>query len=96
MTTDFVLDALEQALYARQPGNDGSLIHHSDRGSQSLSIRDSERLADAGIDPSVGSRGGSTDAHGHQAHTALDKTAICHVWTARSQCRFSLLPPIFS
>lgn len=34
MTTDFVLDALEQALYARQPGNDGSLTHHSDRGSQ--------------------------------------------------------------
>lgn len=34
MTTDFVLDALEQALYARQPGGDGTLIHHSDRGSQ--------------------------------------------------------------
>jgi transposase InsO family protein len=34
MTTDFVLDALEQALYARQPGEDGTLIHHSDRGSQ--------------------------------------------------------------
>ena len=34
MTTDFVLDALEQALYARQPGDDGTLTHHSDRGSQ--------------------------------------------------------------
>ncbi|KDR37522.1 transposase, partial [Caballeronia glathei] len=34
MTTDFVLDALEQALYARRPDNDGTLIHHSDRGSQ--------------------------------------------------------------
>ena len=34
MTTDFVLDALEQALYARRPGDDGTLIHHSDRGSQ--------------------------------------------------------------
>ena len=43
MTTDFVLDALEQALYARQPGNDGSLTHHSDRGSQYVSIRYSER-----------------------------------------------------
>ena len=39
MTTDFVLDALEQALYARQPECDGSLVHHSDRGSQYVSIR---------------------------------------------------------
>ena len=46
MRTDFVLDALEQALYARQPEQDGSLIHHSDRGSQYVSIRYSERLAD--------------------------------------------------
>lgn len=54
MTTDFVLDALEQALYARQPDTDGTLIHHSDRGSQYLSIRYSERLAEANIEPSVG------------------------------------------
>ena len=59
MTTDFVLNALEQALYARQPGNDGNLIHHSDMGSQYLSIRYSERLAEAKIEPSVGSRGDS-------------------------------------
>jgi transposase InsO family protein len=38
MTTDFVLDALEQALYARQPDNDGTLIHHSDRGSMSAAV----------------------------------------------------------
>ncbi|MFM0573162.1 IS3 family transposase, partial [Paraburkholderia caledonica] len=49
MTTDFVLDALEQALYARRPGDDGTLIYHSDRGSQYVSIRYSERLAEAGI-----------------------------------------------
>ena len=55
MTTDFVLDALEQALYARQPGDDGALIHHSDTGSQYLSIRDRERLAEAKIEPSVAS-----------------------------------------
>ncbi len=61
MTTDFVLDALEQALYARQPGEDGTLIHHSDRGSQYVGIRYSERLAEAGIEPSVGSRGDSYD-----------------------------------
>jgi transposase InsO family protein len=49
MKTDFVLDALEQALYARQPGHTDSLIHHSDRGSQYVSIRYTERLAEAGI-----------------------------------------------
>ena len=61
MRTDFVLDALEQALYARQPERDSSLIHHSDRGSQYVSIRYSERLAEAGVEPSVGSRGDSYD-----------------------------------
>jgi len=61
MTTDFVLDALEQALYARQPDNDGTLIHHSDRGAQYVSIRYSERLAEAGVEPSVGSKGDSYD-----------------------------------
>ena len=59
MTTDFVLDALEQALYARNPEDDPSLIHHSDRGSQYVSIRYSERLKEAGIEPSVGSTGDS-------------------------------------
>ena len=61
MTTDFVLDALEQALYARQPERDRSLVHHSDRGSQYVSIRYSERLAEAGVEPSVGSKGDSYD-----------------------------------
>ena len=61
MTTDFVLDALEQALYARQPADSDTLIHHSDRGSQYLSIRYTERLAEAGIEPSVGSKGDSYD-----------------------------------
>ena len=61
MRTDFVLDALEQALFDRQPQRNASLIHHSDRGSQYVSIRYSERLAEAGIEPSVGSRGDSYD-----------------------------------
>ncbi|MEC5211756.1 transposase InsO family protein [Polaromonas sp. CG_9.5] len=61
MRTDFVLNALEQALYARQPERDGALIHHSDRGSQYVGIRYSERLAEAGIEPSVGSKGDSYD-----------------------------------
>jgi transposase InsO family protein len=60
MHTDFVLDALEQALYARQPDRE-RLVHHSDRGSQYVSIRYTERLAEAGIEPSVGSRGDSYD-----------------------------------
>ena len=58
--TDFVLDALEQALYARRPVQDG-LVHHSDRGVQYVSIRYTERLAEAGIEPSVGSVGDSYD-----------------------------------
>ena len=60
MQTDFVLDALEQALYARRPERDGALVHHSDRGKY-VSIRYSERLAEAGIEQSVGSTGDSYD-----------------------------------
>ena len=56
---DFVLDALEQALYDRRPVQQDGLIHHSDRGVQYVSIRYTERLAEAGIEPSVGSVGDS-------------------------------------
>lgn len=59
MHTDFVLDALELVLYARQPERDSRLIYHSDRGSQYVSICYSERLAEAGSEPSVGSKGDS-------------------------------------
>ena len=55
LRTDLALDALEQALYAREDRSD--LIHHSDRGCQYLSIRYTERLAQAGLDASVGSLG---------------------------------------
>ena len=82
MTTDFVLDALEQALYARQPENDGTLIHHSDRGSQYLSIRYSERLSEAGIEPSVGSRGDSYDNALAETINGLYKAEIIHRKTA--------------
>ncbi len=57
----FVLDALEQALHDRRPVHRGGLIHHSDRGSQYVSIKYTERLAQAGIEPSVGSVGDSYD-----------------------------------
>jgi putative transposase len=78
MTTDFVLDALEQALYARQPERDQALIHHSDRGSQYVSIRYSERLLDAGIEPSVGSTGDSYDNALAETINGLYKAEVIH------------------
>jgi putative transposase len=65
LATDFVLDALEQAIYDRH-GNLEDLVHHSDRGTQYLSMRYTERLADADIAPSVGSRGDSYDCEHHR------------------------------
>ena len=56
----FVLDALEQALHDRRPVHRGGLVHHSDRGSQYVSIKYTERLAEAGVEPSVGSVGDPT------------------------------------
>ncbi len=78
MRTDFVLDALEQALYARQPERDGSLVCHSDRGSQYVSIRYSERLAEAGIEPSVGSKGDSYDNALAETINGLYKAELIH------------------
>jgi putative transposase len=78
MRTDFVLDALEQALYARQPERDEALIHHSDRGSQYVSIRYTERLAEAGIEPSVGSRGDSYDNALAETINGLYKAELIH------------------
>ena len=78
MRADFVLDALEQALYARQPERDASLIHHSDRGSQYVSIRYTERLAEAGIEPSVGSKGDSYDNALAETINGLYKAELIH------------------
>jgi putative transposase len=61
LRSDLALDALEQALYDRQLNGTERLIHHSDRGVQYLSIRYTERLAQAGIEPSVGTTGDSYD-----------------------------------
>ncbi|MBB5511306.1 transposase InsO family protein [Paraburkholderia sp. JPY681] len=94
MTTDFVLDALEQALYARQPGDDGTLIHHSDRGAQYVSIRYSERLAEAGIEPSVGSRGDSYDNALAETINGLYKTELIHrraPWKTRESVELATL-----
>jgi putative transposase len=78
MQTDFVLDALEQALYDRKPQGDGGLIHHSDRGVQYVSIRYTERLAEAGIEPSVGSRGDSYDNALAETINGLYKAELVH------------------
>jgi len=78
MRTDFVLDALEQALFDRQPERDESLVHHSDRGSQYVSIRYTERLAEAGIEPSVGSRGDSYDNALAETINGLYKAELIH------------------
>jgi len=74
LRTDLVLDALEQALYAR-PDID-RLVHHSDRGSQYLSICYTERLAEAGIEPSVGSVGDSYDNALAESVIGLYKTEV--------------------
>jgi len=77
MRTEFVLDALEQALHARRP-EPHRLIHHSDRGSQYLSIRYSERLGEAGIEPSVGNVGDSYDNAMAETINGLYKTELIH------------------
>tara|TARA_R110002111_G_scaffold122277_1_gene186043 strand:- start:1409 stop:2044 length:636 start_codon:yes stop_codon:yes gene_type:complete len=76
--TDFVLDALEQALHDRRPVHKGGLIHHSDRGGQYLSIRYTERLALAGIEPSVGSVGDSYDNALAETINGLYKAEVIH------------------
>jgi putative transposase len=72
----FVLDALEQAIHARRPDQGDGLIHHSDRGSQYLSIRYTERLGEAGIAPSVGSVGDSYDNALAETVIGLFKTEV--------------------
>jgi len=78
MHIEFVLDALEQALYERRPSQNDGLVHHSDRGSQYLSIRYSERLAEAGIEPSVGSKGDSYDNALAETINGLYKAEVIH------------------
>jgi putative transposase len=74
----FVLDALEQALHERRPVRRGGLVHHSDRGSQYVSIRYTERLAEAGVEPSVGSVGDSYDNALAETINGLYKAEVIH------------------
>ncbi|SDC37350.1 Integrase core domain-containing protein [Massilia sp. PDC64] len=93
MRTDFVLDALEQALYARQPERN-ALVHHSDRGSQYVSIKYSERLAEAGIEPSVGRKGDSYDNALAETINGLYKAELIHrraPWKTREAVELATL-----
>ncbi|PPT92179.1 IS3 family transposase [Xanthomonas arboricola] len=93
MTTELVLDALEQALQARQRREDQTLIHHSDRGVQYVSIRYSERLAEARIEPSVGSVGDSYDNALAETINGLYKAEVIHrrSWRNREQVELATL-----
>lgn len=74
----FVLDALEQALHERRPVRGAGLIHHSDRGGQYVAIRYTERLTEAGIEPSVGSVGDSYDNALAETINGLFKAEVIH------------------
>jgi putative transposase len=102
MHTDFVLDALEQALcerkherkHERQSDREGALIHHSDRGSQYVSIRYSERLTEAGIEPSVGSKGDSYDNALAETINGLCEAELIHrrgPWKTREAVELATL-----
>jgi transposase InsO family protein len=90
---DFVLDALEQALYARRPTRHGGLIHHSDRGVQYVSIRYTERLAEAGIEASVGSVGDSYDNALAETIHGLYQSEVIHrrSWQNREAVEWATL-----
>lgn len=81
-STDFVLDALEQAIHARRPGPGDKLIHHSDRGSQYLAMSYTQRLAEADLVPSVGSVGDSYDNALAETINGLYKAKV--IWRRRS------------
>lgn len=94
MTTGFVLDALNQAICQRAPSEADKLIHHSDRGSQYLSIRYTERLAEAGIDTSVGSVGDSYDNALAESIICLFKTEVINFlgqWKSTAQVEWETL-----
>jgi transposase InsO family protein len=78
LATDFVLDALEQAIYDRRGAGVENLVHHSDRGTQYLAMRYTDRLAEAGIEPSVGSRGDSYDNALAESIIGLFTTEVIH------------------
>jgi putative transposase len=94
MRTDFVLDALEQAIYARRSDALTGLVHHSDRGTQYLSMRYTDRLVDAGIAPSVGSQGDAFDNALAESVIGLYKTEVIRrkgPWRSLESVEFATL-----
>jgi putative transposase len=94
LRSDLALDALEQALYDRQTDDGDRLVHHSDRGVQYLSITYTERLAEAGIEPSVGSRGDSYDNALAESVIGLFKTEVIRrrgPWRSLEDVEFATL-----
>jgi putative transposase len=94
LRSDLALDALEQALYERSESGTDGLIHHSDRGVQYLSIRYTERLAEAGIEPSVGSIGDSYDNALAESVIGLFKTEVIRrrgPWRSLEEVEFATL-----
>lgn len=92
LRTDLVLDALEQAVWARQPSE--SLVHHSDRGVQYVSIRYTERLGEAGMEPSVGTVGDSYDNALAESIIGLYKTEVIRregPWSGAEVVEFATL-----
>ena len=94
MRTDFVVDALEQELCPRQPQQEARLIHHSDRGTQYVSLCYSERLIEAGLMPSVGSTGDSYDNALAETINGLYKTEVIYKrgpWKTRESLELATL-----
>jgi putative transposase len=94
MTTGFVLDALNQAICQRTPSDADAMIHHSDRGSRYLSIKYTDRLAEAGIDTSVGSIGDSYDNALAESTIGLFKTEVINFlgpWKSMAQVEWETL-----
>jgi len=92
MNADLILDALEQARWARKVKS--GLVHHSDRGSQYLSIRYSERLIEAGVEASVGSVGDAYDNALAETINGLFKAEVIHrrgPWKGLSEVEYATL-----
>lgn len=90
----FVLDALGQTLPDRRPGHRSGMVHHSDRGSQYVSIKHTERLVEAGIEPSVGSVGDSYDNALAETINGLYKVEVIHrrgPWKSLEAVEFATL-----
>jgi transposase InsO family protein len=94
LATDLVLDALERAIYDRCGASADTVIHHSDRGTQYVSMRYTDRLAGAGIEPSVGSRGDSYDNALAESLIGLFKTEVIErkgAWRHLEAVEFAML-----